>query len=402
MFEFKFPDVGEGITEGTIVKWKVKEGDNVKSDQVVAEIETDKAVVEVPCPKSGKITKLNHKEGEIIKVGEVLVVIDDGVASSDKLEKSEKSEKPKEPYTGSVVGFLEEAKGVSVKKEEVHKEAKDKVKATLKIRKMAQDLGIDLESVEGSGPDGRIVEADLMKSQGKAAPKNAASTSPTIAGTDAVDLKGIKKTIADAMMRSISSTAQVTNFYDLDATELWEKRNKEKAKAEKKGIKLTFLAYLVKGVADKLKEHPLINSSVEGDKLVKKPFYNIGIAVDTDSGLMVPVIKDADKKALFDIAKEIIDLAEKAKARTIKADEMKNGTFTISNLGSVGVKYFTPILNYPESAILGLGSIEDVPKVIDGKVVIRKVMPLSFTYDHRIIDGATASRFMIDLMKSLE
>jgi pyruvate dehydrogenase E2 component (dihydrolipoamide acetyltransferase) len=399
MFEFKFPDVGEGITEGTIVRWKVKEGDSVKSDQVVAEIETDKAVVEVPCPKSGRITRLNHKEGEIIKVGEVLVVIDDGSVSSDK---PEKSDKPKEPYTGSVVGFLEEAKGISVKKEEVHKEAKDRVKATLKIRKMAQDLGIDLETLEGSGPDGRIVESDLTKNQGKSVPKNAASTGPSLAGTDAVDLKGIKKTISDAMMRSITSTAQVTNFYDLDATSLWEKRNKEKAKAEKKGIKLTFLAYVVKAVSETLKEHPLINSSVQGDKIVKKSNYNIGVAVDTDSGLMVPVINDADKKELFDIAKEIIDLAEKAKARTIKADEMKNGTFTISNLGSVGVKYFTPILNYPESAILGLGSIEDVPKVLDGKVVIRKVMPLSLTYDHRIIDGATASRFMIDLMKSLE
>lgn len=404
MFEFKFPDVGEGITEGTIVKWKVQVGDIVKADQVIAEVETDKAVVEIPCPKAGKIAKINHKEGEVIKVEEVLAVIDDGSGSLIKAEtkneakaETKKESSAKEPYTGSVVGFLEEAKGTSEKREEIHKEVKDRVLATLKVKKLAEKIGIDLTKVKGSGENGRILEEDL-KTPAAAKPND----KPVSLSGDTIPLKGIRKTIADAMARSEAMTVAVTNFYDLDVTKLWDKRNKEKIAAEKKGIKLTFLAYFAKNVSETLKNHPLINSSIEGENIVLKKSYNIGIAVDTEQGLMVPVIKDADMKEVLLIAKEIADLAEKAKDRTIKPDDMRSGTFTISNLGSLGVKYFTPVINYPESAILGLGSIEDAARVENGKVVVKKIMPLSLTYDHRHIDGATASRFMNDLMKSFE
>ncbi len=392
--KFKFPDVGEGITEGVIVKWKVKQGDKVKADQPIADVETDKAIVEIPVPKSGVIKEIFHKKGETIKVGETLVELDTG----EKTEKAEKKSKKKETkskakkgkYTSSVVGFLDDKEELLPDRIQ-KKSSKDvkHVRATPKIRKLAKQLGVDITKIKGTGHDGRITAEDLKKSKktGK---------------IEVVPLKGLRKSISKTLTQANTVEVPVTNFHECDFTKLWDIRKKEKTKAEKKGIKLTFLPYVIKAVLEGIKKYPVINSSIEHDEIIIKKFYNIGIAVATDDGLIVPNIKDADKKSLYDLAKEMTDLSDKARERTLKLDEMKNGTFTITNLGSIGVTHFTPMLNYPEAAILGLGRIEDKPVVEDGKVVIKKIMPMSLTYDHRSIDGAIASMFMLKVIEKIE
>ena len=403
-FEFKFPDVGEGITEGTIVKWKVKEGDNVKADQILAEIETDKAVVEIPSPKKGTILKLYHKAGEIINVGDVLVVIG---------QKGEKVPDKKERYTGSVVGFLPEAeekeKKPTKKKKSVSKPGEEKIKAAPIVRKFAKMLGVDLAIVKGTGPDGRITEEDVKNSvQIK---KPAAATKTGFKKTkkydfygyvDHVPLKGIRKITAEKMTEAVRNAALVTHHDHVDVTELASVRKKEKEKAAKKGVHLTYLPFIIKATIKALKKHPFVASSVEEDEIIVKKYYNIGVAIDTPDGLIVPVIKGADQKKLYDLANEVNNFVEKAKTRKIDLMDLRGGVFTITNIGVIGSTYFTPIVNYPETCILGTGRIEDQARVIDGKIVIRKIMPISFTYDHRVLDGAEAARFMNDLRDLLE
>ncbi len=407
--KFRFPDVGEGITEGVIVKWKVKQGDKVKADQPIADVETDKAIVEIPVPKAGTVAKIFHKKGETIKVGEVLVEIDTGdrpakekaapkkkpeqAGKKTKQKKTKEAEKSKK-YTSSVVGFLDDKEETLPSQKAVEEKGSiKKIRATPKVRRLAKKKGIDLSTVKGTGPGGRITEKDLEK--GKIASKGSSGS------LDRIPLKGLRKSISDTLTKANTIEVPVTNFYDCDVTRLWDLRKKEKPKAEKKGIKLTFLPYVVKAVTESMKKYPILNSSIEGDEILVKKYYNVGIAVATDDGLIVPNIKDADKKDIFELAGEMTELSDKARKRTLKLEEMKNGTFTITNLGSIGVKYFTPMLNYPEAAILGLGRIEERAVVEKGKVVVKRILPLSITYDHRSIDGAVASEFMLSLMDML-
>ena len=404
-YEFKFPDVGEGITEGTIVKWKVKEGDKVNNDQVLAEVETDKAVVEIPSPKKGTILKLYHKEGEIINVGETLAVIG---------EKGEKTpEKKAAHYTGSVVGFLpeadEEEKKPSGKKKPALKQEEAGVKAAPIVRKLAKMLDVDLLAVKGTGPNGIITEEDIKNSvqvkKQSAAPKSAFKKTKKYdfyGYVDHVPLKGIRKITAEKMTEAVRNAAMVTHHDHVDVTELAEVRNREKEKAAKKGVHLTYLPFIIKATIQAIKKHPYVASSVEGDEVIVKKYYNIGVAIDTPDGLIVPVIKGADQKKLYGIANEVNEYVEKAKSRKIDLMDLRGGVFTITNIGVIGSTYFTPIVNYPETCILGTGRIEDRPSVIDGKIEIRKIMPISFTYDHRVLDGAEAARFMNDLKALLE
>jgi len=404
VYEFKFPDIGEGITEGTIVKWRVKEGDKVNSDQILAEVETDKAVVEIPSPKKGNILKLYHKEGEVINVGEVIVVIG---------KKGEKVPKKKDAhYTGSVVGFLPEAKEWEEKKTTKKKPVSNlegpKVKAAPLIRKLAKMLDIDLATIEGTGPDGIITEDDVKKS---IQIKKAVPAKPAFRKTkkydfygyvDHIPLKGIRKITAEKMTEAVRNAALVTHHDHVDVTELANVRIAEKEKATKKKVHLTYLPFIIKATIKALKKHPYVASSVEEGEIIIKKYYNIGVAIDTPDGLIVPVIKGADKKKLYDLANEVNNFVEKAKSRKIDLMDLKGGVFTITNIGVIGSTYFTPIVNYPETCILGTGRIEDKPSVIDGKIVIRKVMAISFTYDHRALDGAEAARFMNDLKELLE
>ena len=407
-YEFKFPDVGEGITEGTIVKWRVKEGDKINNDQILAEVETDKAVVEIPSPKKGTILRLYHKEGETINVGETLAVIG---------EKGEKiPEKKAAHYTGSVVGFLpeaeEEGKKPSGKKKTVLEQEEAGVKAAPIVRKLAKMLDVDLSAVKGTGPNGIITEEDVKNSvQVKKADATKTSSKPAFKKTkkydfygyvDHVPLKGIRKITAEKMTEAVRNAAMVTHHDHVDVTELANLRNTEKEKATKKKIHLTYLSFIIKATIKALKKHPYVASSVEEGEIIVKKYYNIGVAIDTPDGLIVPVIKGADQKKLYDLANEVNNFVEKAKSRKIDLMDLRGGVFTITNIGVIGSTYFTPIVNYPETCILGTGRIEDRATVINNKIEIRKVMPISFTYDHRALDGAEAARFMNDLKELLE
>ena len=421
-YEFKFPDVGEGIHEGTIVKWFVKEGEKVKADEPLGEVETDKAIVEMPSPKSGKILKLHVAAGGIIHVGENMVtILEEGESADDgKKHLEQKAEvKADAPYTGSVVGFVEEAKDVSpIYGAQTHAQSSQQstpIQVTPAVRNLAKQLNVDLNSVKGSGPQGRITIEDVQKFSGSAPKPSSVSASPESPAfkkvrkydffgyVDREPLKGVKKITANKMAESIFTAAQLTNMHEADVTDLWALREKEKSKYEKEdGIKLTLMPFIVKAVAASLMQHHYLNSSLEGEEVVFKKYYNIGVAVDSEEGLFVPVVKGAQAKDVKTIAQEIQKMANDVQSRKVNMMDLKGGTFTISNLGSVGVLYFTPIINYPESAILGVGRMTEKPVVRNGKIEVRKILPLSVTYDHRIVDGAQAARFGVELTRRLE
>lgn len=389
--EFRFPDVGEGIREGELKSWKVKVGQQINEHDVLAEVETDKAVVEIPSPVSGKVLTLNFKEGDTIKVGQVMVTLS-GEAKEAPAPQAVPSKKPEPERAVAVVGILPEA--------EEHG-----ILATPAVRKLAQVLKVDLSKVKGTGPGGRIIENDI-----RAAAQQKPAEAPKVklkhdfwGYLDRVPLRGVRKVIAQRLSESWSKAVHTTAMADADLTELVRVREVEKEKAAKKGVKLTYLPYIIKAVIAALKESPYLNASldeVEGEIILKK-YYNIGVAVATDDGLMVPVIKAVDQKDIYTIAQEIEKLAKAARERTLDLADLKGGTFTITNYGSLGGTYGTPIINYPEAAILGVGRIVERPTVIDGKIIPRNILPLSLTFDHRIIDGGHATVFLNKLIELL-
>ena len=391
-FEFKFPDVGEGIEEGEIVEWNVKEGDNVKADQVIGKVETDKAVVDIPSPKSGKILKILVKPGQKVKVGQTMIVIGEkgekahsiGHRSDEESKAEQKIVRKKEPAKAyGVVGELEVA-------------PEGEVLAMPRTRKLAEELGIDLSKSKGF-----VREEELGKGKEIKKPSETEVKKPLVKKKydmygyiDRIPFKSIRKAVAQKMSESWANVPHVTHMDNIIMDELIKLREDKKRIAEKKEIKLTYLPFIVKAVIEGFKQFPILNSSLEEDEIIVKKYFNIGIAVSTDEGLMVPVIKGADKKDIFQIAQEIEEFADKSRKRSIDLADLKGGTFTITNIGSVGSKFFTPIVNYPESSILGLGRMEDKVFYENNKVVVKKVLPISFSFDHRIADGATASAFM--------
>jgi pyruvate dehydrogenase E2 component (dihydrolipoamide acetyltransferase) len=385
--EFKFPDVGEGIAEAEIVRWLVKEGDSVKEDQDLLEVETDKALLTLNSPYTGKITKLHGKEGEIIKVGDVLTTVDAGGEDAKVVE-------PEKKDSGTVVGTLSDNEVVEV----VHP-----VQATPAVRALAKQKRIDLASVKGTGPGGRITKEDVEAAAAKTGQETSAEAD-VYGSIERIPLRGIRRTIAKRMAEASKRVAEVTIWEDADISELEQVRAKEQRVAEEKGVKLTYLPFLIKAVIPALKAHPYFNASLDeaAEAIVLKKYFNIGIAVDTSDGLIVFVIKNADEKNILDLAKEIATLAEKARHRKIDLHELKGSTFTITNYGVVGASYGTPIINYPEVAIVGLGKIEDRPVVRSGQIAIRKIMPLSLAFDHRVIDGVEAGRFLGVVIQHLE
>lgn len=379
-FDFVLPDLGEGITEGEIRKWLVKEGDAVEEHQTILEVETDKAVVEVPSPKKGRVLKINKDIGDIAKVGEVLMTIAEGGEAIEEKPKAE--ERPK---SVSVVGVLPEEE--------------DEILAAPAVRALAKELGVKIEALKGSGPGGSITKDDVIEASEKA--KKAEDVYGVI---EKIPLRGLRRTIAKNLIQSQRTTAFVTGMDEADITELWTLREREKKSLQQKGIHLTFLPFFIKAVQHALAEHPLLNASVDEEKeeIITKKYYNIGIAVDTPDGLMVPVIKDVDKKTILELAKEIQELSVKAKERKIKLEEMKGSTFTITNYGHFGGVFATPIINYPDVAILGTGKISEKPWVKDGQIVIRKILPLSLTFDHRVTDGVDSALFLSKVIQYLE
>lgn len=432
MYDFKFPDVGEGIAEGEIVKWRVREGDSVKEDQVLLEIETDKAVVEIPSPRAGTIAKLHHKEGDTIKVGEILVTI---AESGEKMSitkgeskagaKAAKNEKAKPPassissehYSASVVGQLEEAPPDEVMTTEEAKEeiapkftARTGVLAMPAVRRLARDLNVDIDKLSGTGIGGRLTEEDVrraaeQKGAGEVQPAAKISKKYDFYGyVDRMPLKGVRKATAEHVAKSAYTAPHVTHMDECDATELVELREKEKAAAEKKKTHLTYLPFIVKALIAALKEHPLLNASLDDEhhEIIMKKYYNIGIAVDTTDGLIVPVIKNADSKSIMEIAKEIQEMSEKAQARKLDLAELKGSSFTITNIGVIGGLHATPIINWPDVAILATGKIYDKVVYKDEKIVVRKYLPFSIAFDHRVVDGAEVARFANALKQNLE
>ncbi|MHA6252052.1 dihydrolipoamide acetyltransferase family protein [Oceanobacillus sp. CAU 1775] len=408
-FEFKFPDIGEGIAEGEIVKWFVKEGDAINEDDVLCEVQNDKAVVEIPSPVEGTVKSIKVGEGEVARVGDVFVTIDAEGYESDEAEETTKVEpevtKPEEDTETKVETKTED-------KQEV--EASDEDDSTMiiampSVRKYAREQDVNIKDVSGSGKNGRILKEDIDAFLSGDSVKEDTTETESIEETEEVKEKSvtvptgtypetrekmtnIRKAIAKAMVNSKTKAPHVTLMDEVDVTELVAHRKKFKDIAAEQDIKLTFLPYVVKALISASKKYPVINSMIdeETEEIVEKHYYNIGIAADTDRGLLVPVVKDADRKSLFDISKEISILAEKARDGKLTAEEMSGASNTITNIGSAGGQWFTPVLNYPEAIILGIGRIAEKPIVRNGEVVIAPVLALSLSFDHRLVDGATA------------
>lgn len=426
--EFKFPDVGEGITEGEIVKWRVAEGDKVSEHDVLAEIETDKAIVEIPSPAGGTVLKLYHKQGDTVKVGEVLVSIGD---KGERPAASPATNAPAPPAPAAkpgpvikpagAVGYLEEApdevqQRIPVAPRTVPAPEGPMVSATPMVRRVARDLGVDLSKVKGTGAGGRVTEEDVRGFAKQAGMKRAQEAVPVVEAKvqkkydmygyiERVPLKGIRRAIAKHMVESIYTAPHVTHMDEADVTRLFNHREREKRLAEARGIKLTYLPFIMKACIAALKKHPSFNAAMddEHEEIVLKKYYNIGVAVDSENGLTVPVVKGADQKTVFAISREIQDLADRVRKREVDLGDMKGGTFTITNIGSMGGIFATPIINYPEVAILAVGRMMDRLTVDkEGKIRIRKILPLSLAFDHRVVDGADAAEFMNTVKEMLE
>ncbi len=408
--EFRFPDVGEGITEGTVKKWLVKEGDTVEEDQVMAEVETDKAVVEMPSPVSGTILKIQVREDEVIMVGQVLVVIGE---TGEAVPEPSAAPAPTAPPAGTAAPVPAPTVGptAAAATPPATGAPGGKVRATPKVRRHAKRLGVDLTTVAPTGSGGRITEADVDRAHEAAKAVAAAPPKPAMKVKLNYDFyghikhkpfKSLRKVIADNMVESKYTAPHATAMEEVDTTALWDLRAEMRAEAEEQGVKLTFLPFIVMATVKALSKHPSLNSELDEEEadIIVKEYANIGIAVDTDDGLMVPVLKRAEHKDLWQIAKEIEGLTERARSRKIDLADLKGGSFTISNYGSVGGMYGVPIINFPEAAILGIGRMRDVPRVVDGEIVARKVMGLSVSFDHRIVDGAEVAGF-INTLKHL-
>lgn len=422
MLEFKFPDIGEGITEGKLLKWMIKPGDKVKEGDTLFLVETDKVNAEIPSPGEGIISEVMAKEGDIIYVGNIIVKIDTG-EGSDKAEVKPINEKEEE--NAGVVGAIEVSSEVIESSLESYKNgasAKQKVLATPVARKLARDLGIDINEIKGTGPVGRVMKEDIYKakeqmehpkSEMKFETKQEVINRPAIeipelkvsGEVERVPLSTLRKTIAKNMVLSKTIIPHAAVMDEIDVTKLVDFRKSVKEMAEENGVHLTYMPFIIKALTLALKDFPVFNSSYDAEKeeIIIKKYYNIGIAVDTPDGLLVPVIKDADKKGLFDIAREIQSLSEGARNKNIGLEKLQNGSFTITNYGALGSSTGIPVIRYPEAAILGIGKIGKKPVVNEkDEIVIRSIMNISLCIDHRIIDGGDAGRFLNRLRKYLE
>ncbi len=390
MKEIKFVDIGEGITEGHLQKWLVRNGDSVKEDQSLAQIETDKAVVNVPSPISGMV-KVVAKEGSTVRVGDTLAY----VGTAEELE-------GRSAATGKapVEEVVQPVAAVAAPKQHPITDVDEKeILATPAVRKLARELNIDISTVAGTGPNGRIIEADLRQAGTKAAPtgKEAAAFSPVPKRasqdlTERVPMSQTRKAIAKNMELSWT-IPRAAHMDKLDATHLFEIVSKEKPKMEKLGVKLTFMPFIIKATVAALRDNPRFNSSYDKERqeVVLKKYYNIGLAAEAPDGLKVIVVKSADKKSIAEIARDISALSAKLKDMTISIEEMRDSTFTITNIGSLGGGYFSvPMINYPEVGILGVHRIRDEAIVSGGEIRVGKVLPFSIVFDHRVVDGAEA------------
>ncbi|HZW69203.1 MAG TPA: dihydrolipoamide acetyltransferase family protein [Pseudogracilibacillus sp.] len=413
-FVFKLPDIGEGIHEGEILKWFVAVGDEIEEDDPLCEVQNDKAVVEIPSPVEGTVVEIHVGEGEVAIVGDKLISLDaEGYESSEEDEEEAEEEKVEESTASSEASkekVADDEEATERKEAEADEAAKQFVIAMPSVRKYARDNDVNIREVTGSGKNGRVLVEDIdrfiagdqpssevAETEAEDVAKEAEATPAVVGGTESYPetrekLRGIRKMIAEAMVNSKTRAPHVTLMDEIDVTELVAHRRRFKDAALEQGIKLTYLPYVVKALISASKKYPILNAAVddEAEEIVYKHYYNIGIAADTDQGLLVPVVKDADRKSIFEISKNINELADKARNGKLTAEEMKGASNTITNIGSAGGQWFTPVLNYPEAIILGIGRIAEKPVVRDGEVVVAPVLALSLSFDHRIVDGATA------------
>lgn len=434
-FQFKMPDIGEGIHEGEIVKWFIKPGDKVQEDDVLCEIQNDKAVVEIPSPVEGTVLEVLVAEGTVATVGQVLVTFDAPgyenlqFKGDEHTEEAPKQEAPAAPAAAQEAPATPPpapaANGIGTTTPQAEVDPNRKIIAMPSVRKYARDKGVEITQVPGSGKNGRIVKADIdaFLSGGAPAAATPAAETATPAAVQAEaapapkaapipqgeypetreKMSGIRKAIAKAMVNSKHTAPHVTLMDEIDVTKLVAHRKKFKEVAAAKGIKLTFLPYIVKALTSALREFPALNTSLDDatSEIIHKHYYNIGIAADTEKGLLVPVVKDADRKSVFSISNEINELAGKARDGKLAPNEMKGASCTISNIGSAGGQWFTPVINHPEVAILGVGRIAEKPIVRNGEIVAAPVLALSLSFDHRMIDGATAQNALNHIKRLL-
>lgn len=434
--EIKLPEIGDGIESGDVLEVLVSEGETVEEGQDIVEMETDKATMGVPSPQAGTVVKILVAEGDTVPVGGALIELEPAGAGTSTDSEEPKAEKPKaatppneEPQ--EEVKEEHEEEPTSVKPVEAEKPpakppekpatpvqvatvdtATDgsEVPAGPGVRRLAREMGVDLTRVTGTGKSGRIERDDIMAYVRTA---DRGTTSNDAAGSGDRDAFGpvriermpkIRKMIAGKMHESWITAPRVTNFDDADVTELERIRQANKADYAEKGMKLTTMPFLIKAVATALKNHPSINASVdmEAGQIVYKEYVNVGIAVDTDRGLVVPVMKDTDQSSMPGIARRLTEMAGKVRDGEFTVDDTRGGTFTISNLGAIGGTYSTPIINVPEVAILLVGRSRKMPVVVNDEIKIRLMMPLSLSYDHRLVDGGAAARFLNEVIEYLE
>jgi pyruvate dehydrogenase E2 component (dihydrolipoamide acetyltransferase) len=415
--DLKLPKLGEGADSGTVVNVFVKEGDAVVKDQAVIELENEKAVASIPATEAGKVERVYVKAGDKISVGQRILTLTGGGSGATPAPAKPAIQKTTPQAASEKEEVIEEPQA-----EEDTKTSTAAPVASPSLRRIARELGINLGKVRGTGSGGRIEMGDLRAyiqrleagaAKGKpAAPGAAAPAKPPAEQIDfskwgpvsKKPMTQLRQVIARRMWENWNAIPHVTQFDDADFTRLNELRKKFAAAYEQKGAKLTLTPLVLKAVAETLKKHPAFNSSLDevANEIVIKEYIHIGIAVDTEAGLIVPVLRDVDKKSILDIAKELDQLAQKARDRKLSADELKGGTFTISNQGAIGGSHFTPIVNKPEVAILGMGRGAMKPVVRDGKIEVRIMTPLGLSYDHRVIDGGSAARFMVDLVSAMQ
>jgi len=417
MTEIRVPTLGESVSEATIGKWFKKPGDAVAVDEPLVELETDKVTIEVPAPAAGVLEAIAAKDGETVAVGALLGQIKAGAGAATTTGAPDK----KQATTAPIKADVEEIKQRPQDKQETHtpRPAADKPAGDMplapSVRKLAAESGVDPASVAGSGKDGRVTKGDMMAAIERAASAPVPSPSPAAvqvrapspaddaAREERVKMTRLRATIARRLKDAQNTAAMLTTFNEVDMKAVMELRNHYKEAFEKKnGVKLGFMGFFVRACVQALKDIPAVNAEIDGGDIIYKNYYHIGVAVGTERGLVVPVIRDCDQKSLAQIEKEIADAGRRARDGQLKIEEMQGGTFTISNGGVYGSLMSTPILNAPQSGILGMHKIQERPVAIAGKVEIRPMMYLALSYDHRLVDGREAVTFLVRVKEVLE
>jgi pyruvate dehydrogenase E2 component (dihydrolipoamide acetyltransferase) len=426
--DVKLPQLAEGVESGTVVNILVSEGQEIKKDQAFMELETQKAVGSIPAPSNGTVTKVHVKEGMEVSVGQVLISIESGskespkTAASGATPASSSSSNQPQPNAAAALRAQTGADPAAGQKpaETFHYQSSSGMAppAPPSVRKIAQELGIDLTRVRGTEAGGRIrmvdVRAYIQQLQELHQPELSSQTAPP-APREVIDfskwgpvrrekLSPLRRTVSRRMLESWTTIPKINQFDEVDITAILSLRQKHSSAYEKSGARLTLTSFILLVLARALKKHPMANASLDETtgELILKDYCHIGIAVDTDAGLIVPVLRDADKKDLLQLSRGLQDLTQKTRERKVGLEELQGGTFTISNQGSIGGSHFTPIIYAPQVAILGVGQGQDKPVVVDGKLAVRNMLPLCLAYDHRVLDGANAVRFLKDVIVALQ